>query len=357
MKRLVLVGSGPLHRALVRHWARLPPRMADVAWVVPASSALVEEALMPVLAGELAAVQALVSLQDLADAANVRLVIGRPAGLDPVARLLSLSDGRQAAFDGLSVDAAGEPQGDKLPGSADWGISLSPTAAHLDLVDRVAKLAAQRPLDVVVAGAGERALEAALALQVRLAATGTRVAWACGAAGVLSDQPAGVQLLATAALRRHRVAVLPDTVTALAAGSAQLASGARAACDAAVLAQAPRAPAWLRQEATAAAEDAAPGPDVQGRWPPSGPVLCWQALGRSAAPLLAEQLARMMGGGALLPMPPAQVASMLLYSGIGRGLWAGHGLVAEGRLPGLLLRWRLRRRLAEERAIPVVGRR
>jgi hypothetical protein len=149
-------------------------------------------------------------------------------------------------------------------------------------------------------------------------------------------------------LARARITVFREPCVALRADAAVLASGARLACDAALLALPPRPAAWLAASGLALTDDGQPvvTPGLQSASHPD-----WFAPGaaaEAASAALTLQLRRAAAAGPLLPVKTRPPALRWLRCGQGRALavWRRH--VLAGRAMGA---WRDRLdRLSFERA-------
>lgn len=351
-RRLLLLGSGPNHLEALARWADKPlPPGTELRWVSAAPQAAWPGCVPDVLAGRRRPAEALVALPPLAARAGALWTEGRATGLDATARRLTLADGRVFGYELLSLDLAGAPDRESLAGARDHALALWPLEPFLALQDRLVELAAGRVIDLVVIGGGADAVETALALAARLAAPDeerARIALVAPPGELLPGQPEAVLGRVRRLLARRRITEFQDRVVALDGHQARLASGARLACDAAVLATAPQPWAALANSglALAANGEAAAGPTGQS---PSHPEVLVAGRGADRAVALQRLL---LGGTPGFRATPA-TAPLLLATGDGGALAQVGGFSLEGRLPGWWREWRLRRWL--ERLAPVAA--
>ncbi|MFT3816977.1 MAG: FAD-dependent oxidoreductase [Rubrivivax sp.] len=287
MKRLLLLGSGPVHLQWLRALARQPLTAAEVCWVVPFAERLHPPLLPALVAGRCSAAQARVALRPLADAAKARLIESPVLAVDAQARRVTLGNGDVIDGDAVSVDADATMARDRIPGAREQGLFLRPLEHFVRLLDPLLALARERVLDVVVAGGDAAAVELALALQQRLAAGGderARVALVSGGPPPLSSQPQPVADRVRRALARQRITVIPDACARIEAGVLHLAGGARLACDAPLIADGASPPPWLAASGLQAVDD---GRHAAGERPPlpraAAPRLQWLIAGDGRA--------------------------------------------------------------------------
>jgi NADH dehydrogenase FAD-containing subunit len=304
-----------------------------------------------VVAGHYAPEQARIPLAPLCAAAHVTLVQGQAVALDAAQRLVTLSDGRVAEYDVLSLDVGGAQDRDALPGAREHALFVRPIETLVSVLDRLREQASRRPLDVVVVGAGAAGFELALALAWGLAHLtrpgegSSRVALVTGGGEPLAGYPRVVVAHGLKALARHKVTLFREASVAVEAGALVLASGARLACDVPVIATGVGAPAWLGASGLALDERGfvSTGPtlqstshpevlaagDVASRWDAPHPRSGVHAV--RAGPPLALNLRRFIGAGALQPYTPQPRTLNLLSCGERRAIMAWGDWVAEGR--------------------------
>jgi len=248
VKQLLLLGGGHAHVHVLREMARERFAAAEVTLVTPFLRQMYSGMVPGVVAGHYSADQAAIALAPLAAAGGVNLIESAAVGLDAVRRRVRLANGTVLGYDALSIDTGAEMDRGRLPGAREFAIFVRPIEHFLGAIERLLDAAAARPLDVVVLGGGAAGVELALALQFRFEVQGgeaSRVALVLGGERVLPGYPEPVVRHAERALERARITLFRDTCVEVRADSVVLASGARLACDAPVIATGAEAPAWL----------------------------------------------------------------------------------------------------------------
>ena len=348
MKRLVLLGGGHAHLHVLQALAREPLAGARAVMITPHTHLTYSGMVPGVVAGHYSATQSRIALAPLCAAAHVTLVQGQAAALDASRRVVTLSDGRVAEYDVLSLDVGGAQDRGAIPGAREHALFVRPIETLVGLLDRLREQASQRPLDVVVVGAGAAGFELALALAWGLARLGdgaSRVALVTGGSDPLDGYPAAVVAHGLKALARHKVTLFREASVAVEAGALVLASGARLACDVPVIATGVGAPAWLRGSGLALDERGfvRTGPTLQSASHPevfaAGDVAVRDDASHPrsgvyavrAGPPLALNLRRFIGAGALQPYTPQPRTLNLLSCGERRAIMAWGDWAAEGR--------------------------
>jgi pyridine nucleotide-disulfide oxidoreductase family protein len=350
VKRLLLLGGGHAHLYVLQALARQRLSVAEVMLVSPHPALLYSGMVPGLVAGHYTAAQASIALAPWAAAAGAFFVEAAAVALDTAGRTVRLSDGRVAEYDVLSIDTGGVQRRDSLPGARERGLFVRPVEAFAGLQDALVNLAAGRVLDVVVIGAGAAGFELALALQHRLCRDGeerARVALVTGGSEPLAGYPPAAMAVGLRELARRRVTVFRERAAAIEAHAVVLASGARLACDAPVIATGAEAPPWLDGSGLALCErgfvrttatlQSVSHPEVfaagdvatreGGALPKSGVYAV-----RAGAPL-ALNLQRQLGGGPLIPWrPPARTLNLLSCGGR-RAIAVWGGAALHGRWP------------------------
>lgn len=350
MKRVLLLGGGHAHLLVLRALAQQPLAGAEVMLLTPQPELTYSGMVPGLVAGHYRPEQCRIALAPLAAAAGVRLVLGQATALDAAARQLRLADGRTADYDVLSLDTGAVQSRERLPGAREHGLFVRPIEPFVELQARLAALAAQRALHMVVLGGGAAGFELALACQHRM--PGSRVSLLSGGGVPLAGYPAAVQRAGVQALARRRITVFPEAAAALQAGAVVLQSGARVACDAALIATGAEPAPWLAGSGLALCPRGfvLTGPTLQSVSHPevfaAGDVATRSdhphaksgVYAVRAGPPLALNLRRHVGGGPLLPYRP-QARTLNLLSCGGRSallVWGGFSL---GERPFGRLAW------------------
>ncbi len=344
MKQLVLLGGGHAHLQVLRALARKPLADTQVTLVSPFPY-LVYSGMVPgLLAGHYPSEACMIPLGPLAARAGARFVQAAAARLDAGARRLRLADGRELGYAVLSVDIGAVMDRDAIPGAREHGVFVRPIEHFLQQWPALLDRARRQALELAVVGGGAAGLELALALRYRLAAQ-ARVGLVTGGAPLLASYPAAVRRLGLAALKRNGVALFEQSCRRVAADSLSLDSGARLACDVAVLAIGGTAPQWLATsglaldeggfiatgatlQSTSHAEVFAAG-DVASRADAPRPRSGVYAV--RAGPALALNLRRFVSGGTLQRYLPQARSLNLLACGEQRAIVAWGRIAAEGR--------------------------
>ncbi|MCW5636906.1 MAG: FAD-dependent oxidoreductase [Rubrivivax sp.] len=254
MRRLLLLGGGHAHVHVLREMGRERFAAAEVTLVTPFARQIYSGMVPGIVAGHYQADDAAIPLAPLAAAAGVAMHETAAVALDAARRQVRLADGRTLGYDVLSLDVGSDMDRGRLPGAREHAIFVRPIETFLAAVENVLDAAAERPLDIVIVGGGAAGVELALAFQFRLGLLGPigargheagRVALVVGGERVLPGYPEAVRRHAEQALDRNRVTLFRDTCTEVRADAVVLASGARVACDAPVIATGSEAPRWL----------------------------------------------------------------------------------------------------------------
>jgi selenide,water dikinase len=125
---IVLLGAGVAHLEVLRRFARRPQPGICLTLVAPAQCTPADGMLPALVRGDGAAADAAIDLAPLAAAANARLILAEPTGLDLAGRWLITSAHPALPFDLLSVDLHGESA---LPKPCDACIPVSPPSRFL----------------------------------------------------------------------------------------------------------------------------------------------------------------------------------------------------------------------------------
>lgn len=351
MKRLIMIGLGPVHLHVLHAFARQRVASAQVIWLSSSDKAVMPGQEAACVAGDAKLSDLAWELPPIWRAADVTRCAASVVQWNTADRQLHLSDGQVLNYDALSLDVSALVDRDAIPGARPLGLFTRPPEFFLDMVERLIDLAQERALNVVTVGQGAAAFEVTLALATRLRRTGSggsRVAWVTGGGDALENFPGPLRERALGELKRAGVTVLRAACTSIEPEHVCLDNGARLACDAPVLALAARLPQGLvdsgvlltdtgevdthatfqaRSHPTLFASHTGAGLSAVG--PGDTPAHAAQV---GAA--LAENLRRYIGGGELLPfVAPARPGATL--SGPGHQAWVYSGThVWGGRLGG-----------------------
>lgn len=230
MRRILLVGAGHAHLAVLRSFAETPIYGARLTLVTPLAKQVYSGMLPGVIAGHYRLDEAQVDIASLCSRAYVDLVAGRVDVLDLPARRVRLDDGAVLEYDAISLNP-GSLVDSSLPG-AERTLPAKPLDEFLAALD------GKRLGRVAIIGAGAAGAELAMALGHR------------GAPVTLySDRatlggPAGERI--ALALRRGHVDFRPGMgVSSVEEGPVILAGAARQDFDFVIRATGSAAQAWL----------------------------------------------------------------------------------------------------------------
>lgn len=167
--RLVLLGGGHAHLAVLADWCARPLPEWEVHLVTPYRRQIYSGMLPGWMAGHYSIDACAIPLDALAARAGVAFHESSGIGLDPTRNELHLADGSRLHFDHLSIDTGPVAAIDQLPGSEAHALPIRPierfVAAWPALMDRMLRHRAR--FDFVILGAGAAGVELAFAVQHR----------------------------------------------------------------------------------------------------------------------------------------------------------------------------------------------
>ena len=237
MRRILLVGAGHAHLAVLRSFAETPVYGARLTLVTPLATQVYSGMLPGVVAGHYRLEEAQIDIASLCSRAYVDLTIGRVDALELAARRVRLDDGAVLEYDAISLNP-GSLVDRSLPGA-------ERTLAAKPLDEFIAALDGRRLGRVAIIGAGAAGAELAMALGHRGAPV-TLYSDRPTLAGPAGDRVA-------LALRRSGVDFRPGmAVTSVEAGPVLIAGTARQDFDLIIRATGSAAPAWLAAPGLAA---------------------------------------------------------------------------------------------------------
>lgn len=249
LKNLVLLGAGHAHVHVLQGFARRRPADLNITVVSPYPRQLYSGMVPGYVAGHYELDECVIPLAPLLAASGARFVQASATGLDLENNRVLLADGDSVGWDWLSINTGPVMDRDLLeqamPGAREHALFIRPMEPFGQLWPQVRALANPRSIHVAVVGAGAGGLELAMAAAHALPG-GSRVSVITGGVPVAANYSAAVQQRVLRALKRLGISVLPDMCTGFGPGEVLLASGARLACDAPLLATGAQAPAWLR---------------------------------------------------------------------------------------------------------------
>jgi len=162
VKRILLIGAGHAHLAILRALKKEPLASARLALVAPRGAQLYSGMLPGLIAGHYRREEAEIDVARLAASVSAEFIPGEVVKLDPAQKLAKLADGGELEFDQVSINVGALPER-AIPG-AHFALAVKPHEAFYDKL-RNAKLNR-----VAIAGAGLSGAEIAMALRHRGAA-------------------------------------------------------------------------------------------------------------------------------------------------------------------------------------------
>lgn len=165
MHRLILVGGGHAHLSVLRTLAKHRLKI-DAVLITPSPYQAYSGMLPGWLAGYYSLSDCQIDLRPLAQAAGVRLITDRVAGMDANRRLVALSDGSHLDYDFLSLDVGSETDLSWLESLGERLLPIKPLAAFVQRWPEIlAQAAHQKNFHLAVVGGGAAGVELALAAQ------------------------------------------------------------------------------------------------------------------------------------------------------------------------------------------------
>ncbi len=341
MQRVLLLGAGHAHLAVLAALARTPLAGAQCLLVTPHEHLVYSGLLPALLSGRCALADCSIPVAPWAAAAGVHLRLGRAVAVEAAARRVVLADGTSVPYDLLSIDVGSTLSRDRWPGAREHALFLRPVDELIAVWPQLRARNAEQPLALVVIGGGAAAVELALALQHAFGPR-SRVTLVAEPP-VPAGHGARAQRRVHAALQRAGVQWLPALCDAVEAQHV-VAGRMRVACDIALVATGGEAPPWLAGSGLALdaqgfvrigptlqsvshAEVFAAG-DVSARDDRPHPRNGVHAI--RAGAVLAHNLRQALKGGPLRPYrPPSSTLALLdLTDGraiASRGAWSAQG--------------------------------
>lgn len=364
-RRVVLVGAGHAHLAVLRNFARAPIPDIELLLVTPEPGTIYSGMVPGWLMGTYTLDDCTIPIVALAAAAGARLVRDRVVACDAAARLVLLAGGGQLAYDLLSLDVGSGSEWESVAaGRCDW-MPLRPIAEFARQWETWQAAPRSASADIVVVGGGAAGVEVALCIGAARQRRGergsvtlvTRTTDSLGAAGSRAAH------VAREAFTAAGVRVLQGIAEPSPDGPV-LAEHGLIPADLAIVATGARAARWLRasglatdaggfvrvresQQSVSHAEVFAAG-DVCSRddagWNRSGVHAV------RAGPVLAANLRRSLLGLPLRAYRPRAHSLALLATGSGRAIAIWGPFATHGRWAWRWKRWIDERFVRQNRA-------
>lgn len=163
MKTLVLVGGGHAHVHAIKQLAKAP--ITDVAVILISTNKKQYYSGMAsaYLEGLYTEADFSFDLPRLCAHSGISFIEDTVTAIDPVANSLQTAAGLRVAFDILSLDTGSELAGKNIPGAQEFAQMIKPLGNLIGLKEALE--AADRPLNIVITGAGAAGVEIALAIR------------------------------------------------------------------------------------------------------------------------------------------------------------------------------------------------
>ncbi len=252
-RQCVLVGTGALHVQLLAHLAAHPLAGMQVSLVATQPQPMYPELVSGLVSGLYTDDKLRVDLVPLAKRAGIQWIKRNIVSMDAQQQNLVLNDGSVLHYDWLSIDS--NPMLERarieqaMPGAREHGLFVYPLEAFASLWPQVEALGTQRALRIAVIGAGNMALELAMAVRQRLPTAA--ITLLSGPENVGNHLPAKLQALLVASLKRRSITVVPDLAIGFSPGAVQLACGAALSCDVPLVALPSQCTPWALESGLA----------------------------------------------------------------------------------------------------------
>jgi len=253
MKHLILLGAGHAHVHLLSTLATRPLAATQITLIAPYPRQLYSGMVPGFVAGHYTLDQCVIALQPLLERTRVTWQQQHAVAVDADARSVTLGDGSKISYDLLSINSGPVQDRQKLEqemaGVSENGLFVRPIETFAALWPQVVQRAQRRALRLAVIGGGAAGFELACAAAHRL--PGTSVTLLAGEMPLGHTYAPAVQTLMRRALRTRGITLLQDRCCGVSAFDVHLVSGARLACDLAIVAVNAQPPVWLRRSGLA----------------------------------------------------------------------------------------------------------
>ena len=249
-KRLLLLGAGHAHLAVLEALARKRGLAAEITLVSPSREVIYSGMLPGFVAGHYGLTQCVIELDALLKRGHVNFMQGSAVAVDPASQSVTIAgpDGeRKLDYDVLSIDtgASMEPEQMDLliPGSKQHALFVRPISTFAAGWQQLCATAAERVMRIAVVGAGAGGVELALAIRHRLPTC--ELALFSGGRDPVPHHVRRVQRRVTEALARAGVHLVRRSCITISPEALLLDDGSLHECDAVIMANGARPPTWL----------------------------------------------------------------------------------------------------------------
>lgn len=339
LKRLILLGAGHAHVHFLSILARGGLEGVEITLVAPYPRQLYSGMVPGFVAGHYKLDDCVIPLEPLLKDGVIRWLRHSAVAIDADARNITLEDGSVHGFDWLSVNTGPVQNRNQIeqtmPGVREHGLFVRPIESFGALWPQVVELAQSRALRLAVLGGEAAGIELAMAIRQRLPKSS--VTLLTGDVEVAANDPLPVQQQVTRALKRRNITVLVDRAVGITATEVMLASGARLACDAPLIATEAQAPAWFESSGLALDAGGSIAVDAFQRSTSHPHVFAAGDVGSRVA--LAKNLVAVVTGAPLVPHQPPKNSLNLLSCGDQRAIASWGSFSVEGRWVWWLKDW------------------
>jgi selenide, water dikinase len=254
MKRLLLAGGGHAHVEVLRRLARRNLRNAELLLVTP-SPLLIYTGMLPgLIAGHYRLGECTINLAALGAKAGCQWIAGSVAGIEPQRNAIRLHDGRQIAYDVLSLDVGSVAQQAGVRGAERFTVPARPMEGLVRWwKDFLNRFDARPNLRIGIVGGGAGGVELALAMHHRLTFFGgTEASLFLVTEGptVVPDHHPKARIVLEQALQSRGIEVYTRSkVTEAAEGRLRVSGAGELSFDALVWVAGAGAPEWIEQTA------------------------------------------------------------------------------------------------------------
>lgn len=169
-KRLVLLGGGHSHLAVLMFFARHPLPGLDITLVSKDIDTPYSGALPAYIAGTATKDDLFIDLRPLAQMAGVRVIQAQVDTLDLDAKCIHCPDRPPVYFDFLSINIGSRPDTSRIPGADEFALAVKPIPLFLEQwQDLQTRTKTSSGLTLAIVGGGPASVEMACAMQQRLA--------------------------------------------------------------------------------------------------------------------------------------------------------------------------------------------